>query len=92
MEEQAQAEGALQDECDQFLSQAESTKTWIRKLLEPLSSSVRDVQTEELKHIAQVSEAELIFNVSKSYKTRDFDLFVLYRCFQNVSHCVTRPS
>lgn len=58
MEEQAQAESALQDDWDRFHSQAGSTKTWIRELLEPLSSSDRDVKTEQLKSIAQVSEAE----------------------------------
>ncbi|KAG7234117.1 hypothetical protein INR49_005781 [Caranx melampygus] len=67
VQEQAQAQSALQEECDRFHSQAESTRTWIRELLEPLTSSDRDVQTEELKCIAQtilISKAEGEYKVS----------------------------
>ena len=55
LQKQAKAQSDLEGECDRFDTQAESTRTWIRDLLQPLSSTGRDVQTEEMKCKAQVS-------------------------------------
>ncbi|XP_047197727.1 nesprin-2 isoform X1 [Hippoglossus stenolepis] len=53
LQKQAKAQSDLEGECDRFDTQAESTRTWIRDLMQPLSSTGRDVQTEEMKCKAQ---------------------------------------
>ncbi|CAB1456440.1 unnamed protein product [Pleuronectes platessa] len=53
LQKQTKAQSDLEGECDRFDTQAESTRTWIRDLLQPLSSTGRDVQTEETKCKAQ---------------------------------------
>lgn len=51
--EQAQVLSALHEDCNNFITQAENTRVWIRTLLEPLSASDIKMKT------AQVSEGKL---------------------------------
>lgn len=57
LQEQAEAQSVLQQECEAFSSQAESTRTWIAELLKPLSGP--DTQSEEMNYRAQVSDGEV---------------------------------
>lgn len=56
LQQQADAQNTLERECDDLSTQAESTRTWITELLQPLASPASDVQTEEMKERAQVSD------------------------------------
>lgn len=56
LQKRVEVQNALEGEYDSFNTQAESTRTWIADLLQPLTSSVRDTQTEEMKSKAQVSK------------------------------------
>lgn len=58
LQKQADAQSAVEGEFDKFSTQAKSTKSWITELVQPLFSSGRDTQTEEVKDKAQVSERE----------------------------------
>lgn len=58
LQKQADAQSALEGEFDKFNTQAKSTRTWITDLVQPLTSSDKDTQTEEMKHKAQVSETQ----------------------------------
>ncbi|XP_028420977.1 nesprin-2 [Perca flavescens] len=53
LQRNADAQSALEAECDKFNTQAQSTRTWITELLQPLTPSGRDTQTPERKHRAQ---------------------------------------
>lgn len=54
LQEQADAQNTMEGKCDELNAQAESTRTWISDLLQPLASPGPDVQTEEMKEKAQV--------------------------------------
>lgn len=56
LQQQADAQSALEGECDDLNTQAESTRAWITDLLQPLTSAGPEIQTEEMKSKAQVSE------------------------------------
>lgn len=56
LQQQADAQNTLEGECDDLSTRAESTRTWITELLQPLASPGPDVQTEEMKEKAQVSQ------------------------------------
>lgn len=56
LQQQADAQNTLEGECDDLSTQAESTRTWITELLQPLASPGPVVQTEEMKEKAQVSQ------------------------------------
>lgn len=58
LQEQAEAQSSLEGECDQFSTQAESTRAWISDLLQPLTAA--DTDTDVMKDRAQVSEGEFI--------------------------------
>ncbi|KAG8013457.1 Nesprin-2 [Nibea albiflora] len=53
LQKQADAQSALEGEFDKLNAQAESTRTWITTLLQPLTSHSTDTKTEEMKHKAQ---------------------------------------
>eukprot|EP00064_Thunnus_orientalis_P017569 superscaffoldBa00003775_g17653 len=53
LQTQAEAQSALEGEFEKFNTQAESTRTWLKDLLQPLTSLGRDSQTEEMKQKAQ---------------------------------------
>ncbi|KAA8578682.1 hypothetical protein FQN60_017502, partial [Etheostoma spectabile] len=53
LQRQADAQSALEAECDKFNTQAQSTRTWITALLQPLTPSGREAETQERKHRAQ---------------------------------------
>lgn len=59
LQKQAEARSVLQGEVDTFNTQVQSTRSWFKDLLQPLSSPGRDSQTEEMKQKAQVSERSL---------------------------------
>ncbi|XP_062296794.1 rootletin-like [Scomber scombrus] len=52
LQKQAEAQGVT-EELEKFNTQAESTRTWFKDLLQPLTSTDRDFQPEEKKHRAQ---------------------------------------
>lgn len=52
---QAEAQSVLDGEYSVFNTQAESTRTWISDLSQPLSIPDRDANMEEMKSKAQVS-------------------------------------
>lgn len=56
LQQQAHVQSALQRECDTFNNQAQSTRTWITVLLQPLIDP--DIHTGEMKNRAKVSENE----------------------------------
>lgn len=56
LQKQADAQTALQGRCDELNTQAESTRTWISGLLQPLTAPGTDTHTEEMKNKAQVSK------------------------------------
>lgn len=58
LQRQADAQGALEGEFEKFNTRAKSTRIWITDRLQPLTSSGRATQTEDMKHKAQVSERE----------------------------------
>ncbi|XP_071368199.1 nesprin-2-like [Centroberyx affinis] len=53
LQQQAEAQSAAEGELDGFNAQAESTRAWIRDLLQPLTSHSGETQAEERKHTAQ---------------------------------------
>lgn len=59
LQRQADAQRSLEEECDKFITQAESTRSWITDLLQPLTSPGTDTQKEEMKNKAQVNELNL---------------------------------
>lgn len=69
---QADAQKSLEGECGKFMTQAESTRSWIADLLQPLTSPGTDTQKEEMKNKAQVSEPSLkpdLINISTFIST-----------------------
>lgn len=54
---QAEAQSVLDGEYNVFNTQAESTRTWISQLSQPLTTPDRDTNMEEMKSKAQVSES-----------------------------------
>lgn len=56
LQQQTDAQNTLEGECDDLSTQAKSTRTWIMELLHPLASPGSDVQTEQMKEKAQVSQ------------------------------------
>lgn len=59
LQQQADAQSSLEGECEELSAQAESTRTWITELLQPLTSAGLDVQTEEMKKKKAQVRAEL---------------------------------
>lgn len=59
LQKQADAQTALQGRCEELNTQAESTRTWISGLLQPLTAPGTDTHTEEMKNKAQVSKKTL---------------------------------
>lgn len=57
LQQQADAQSALEGECDKFNAQAESTRAWISDLLRALADP--DTQTQEVKNKAKVGERGL---------------------------------
>lgn len=56
LQKQVEAQSALEGDFKRFNIQAQSTRSWITDLSQPLTSPLRDTQTEEMKCKAQVSE------------------------------------
>lgn len=54
---QAEAQSVLDGEYNVFNTQAESTRTWISELSQPLTTPDRDTNMEDVKSKAQVSES-----------------------------------
>lgn len=59
---QAEAQSVLDGEYNVFNTQAESTRTWISELSQPLTTPDRDTNMEEMKSKAQVSESGVYSN------------------------------
>lgn len=67
LQKQADTQSALEGEFDKLNTQAESTRTWITTLLQPLTPHSTDTKTEEMKHKAQVSEKKFETQSDQSY-------------------------
>lgn len=71
LQKQADAQSALEVEFDKLNTEAESTRTWITDLLQPLTSSGTDTKTEKMKNKAQVSESKFETKLHKTLVYRE---------------------
>lgn len=92
LQKQVDAQRALEGDLDTFNTQAQSTRTWITDLVQPLTSPLRDTKTEETKCKAQVREDRSTHAHQKTLTARGCISLLVARDKKSNAFIISRPS